>query len=281
MRKAPPVVIIFAMCALVCAGFVLSVVQTILHGPEYIAAYFTKVDHPIKPTFDNYDRLVQEIVRRNRVDYVLARNSKNMDKALKELAELSCDEFGNDSDRLVYWINAYNLLVIKTITDRFPLHSVENVSNEFSSRCFTVGGQAMTVKDIRQLKIQPLLSGTSNGDYTDCRMLMLICGGAMGYPPVCDHAITTESLGRDMGENTYKFIHVRYNAYTDRLTHSLYISPFFQWNESLFEHGFHNPFEFVIYYLNPNEKPDLTDIHFKETYNRKFDWRINDVSTPD
>ncbi len=200
---------------------------------------------------------------------------------MKQMAELSSDEFASDSDKLCYWINAYNLFVIKTIADRFPVKSVETMSNELNSHLYTAGGQPISCKDIRQLKIQPLLGCTQNDDYTDCRMLLLISGGAMGYPAVLDHAVTTDSISRDMGENTFKFIRIRYNVYYDNISRTMFISPFFQWNESLFMRGFGDPFEFVIYYLYPGEKPDQTDIHFKKTYNRKFDWRVNDVSTPD
>ena len=272
---------IFVMCAIVGAGLVLTAIQGILHAPEFIAAYLTRVEHPLKPNFDQYDALLAKIARRNRVDYCAARNSANMDKALKQFAETSCDEFASDSDKLCYWINAYNLFVVKTIADRFPIKSVETISNDLNSHLYTAGGVPISCKDIRQLKIQPLLGGTQNGDCTDARMLLLICGGAMGYPTLLDHAITSESLGRDMGENTFRFIRVRYNVYYDVPSHTMFISPFFQWNQALFMKSFPDPFDFVIYYLYEQEKPDPQDIHFKKNYNKKFDWRVNDVSTPD
>jgi hypothetical protein len=281
MKKPVPVLIVFIGCALVATGFTVSVIHGIMHAPEDLAAYFTKVEHPIKPTYDSYNQFLKEVVKRDRVDYLAARANPNMDKALRALASLSCDEFGGESDRLAYWINAYNLLVIKTVSDHFPTSSIENVSNDLNSHRYTVGGQPITVKDIKQLKIQPLLRGTRKGDYTDCRMLFLIAGGAMGYPVICDHAITSESIAKDMETNTKKFIQVRYNVYFSHEMHTLYISPFFQWNAATLMQAYDDPFQFVIFYMDPNDRPDTSDIHSKQVTNRKFDWRINDIATKD
>ncbi len=66
--KDPNLVMVFVMCAVVGAGIVLAAFQAVLHAPEYICAYFTHVDHPIKPNFDKSDALLAQVCKRNRVD---------------------------------------------------------------------------------------------------------------------------------------------------------------------------------------------------------------------
>src|ERR1700734_1856433 len=124
MRKPPKALFVFLFCLLIGAGCILTVVEGIVNAPVLISAYFTKVEHPIRPHYEKYNAFLQEVVRRNRVDYVLAKRSPNLDKALQEFASESCEEFPGDAERLVYWINAYNLLVIKTVADHFPVKTI-------------------------------------------------------------------------------------------------------------------------------------------------------------
>ena len=182
---------------------------------------------------------------------------------------------------MLYWINAYNLFVVKDISDRFPIASLNDVSNEMSSRRFTVGGIPITVKDIRELKISHFMDGTKKGDTSDARMLFLIAGGAMGYPVLCDHPITDESLSHDMMDNTYKFLHSPTNVRLTKEPYVLLISPFFQWNQNIIQRSSDNPWDFVIDNMPRNDRPDTGDYHLKQNYLTHFDWRINDTAIKD
>ena len=150
-----------------------------------------------------------------------------------------------------------------------------------SSKRFTVGGIPITVKDIRELKIAHFLDGTTKGDTSDARMLFLIAGGAMGYPVLCDHPLTDESLSHDMQDNTYKFLHEQKNVFTSKEPYVLLISPYFQWNQNIIQRSFDNPWDFVITYLPKSERPDIGDYHLKQNYLTRFDWRINDTAIKD
>ena len=281
MNKKSSALVVFFSAFILVVGCLLSIFHYVLHAPEYISAYLTKVEHPIQANYSEYDKFLKEVVKNDRVDYARAKSSKQLDKALDQFAKLSCDEFENDSEKLIYWVNAYNLLVIKTIADHFPIPSVKEVTNDNSSHRYTIGGEPITVRDVLQLRIQPLLHGSKNGDATDARMIMLIAGGAVGYPVICDHAIVSQGLKRDLEDNTYKFIHRPTNVFLGKEPPVLLISPYFQWNEIILEQSFIDPWDFVIYYMDINEKPDTSSFHFRQNYMTKFDWRINDTETKD
>lgn len=281
MKKQDPILFIFISSLILGAGFLMATVHVVMHGPEYLAAFFTRVDHPIHPDYTEYNLLLKDVVKGEKVDYKAAKTNPHLTAALAKLASTSCDEFPTEGDKLLYWINAYNLLVLKTVTDRFPVAGYQAVTNEMSSRRFTVGGKAMTIKDLRQFKIQPKLKGTTNGDTTDCRMVMLLTGGAIGFPSLCDHAITPETLTHDLEDNTYRFLSHKRNFYFDKDTTTILVSPFFQWNGTCFHQSFDEPFDFAIHYSPDRKKIDTTDFHLKRTYNTQFDWRVNDIATED
>jgi hypothetical protein len=281
MNKTPSALVIFFSALLFGAGCLLAITHTIWHAPEYISAYMTRVDHPIRASYPAYAAFLKLVVKRDQVDYALARNSKELDKAVKEFASVSCDEFEYEGDKLLYWINAYNLLVVKDIADKFPVANLNEVSNELSSRRFTVGGIPITVKDIRELKIARFLDGTKKGDTSDARMIFLIAGGAKGYPVLCDHPITDESLSHDMQDNTYKFLSSQINVRLTKEPYVLLISPFFQWNQNIIQRSFDNPWDFVIGYMPKEIRPDTGDYHLKQNYLTRFDWRINDIAIKD
>ena len=111
MNKTPSALVIFFSALLFGAGCLLAIFHGIWHAPEYIGAYMTRVDHPIRASYPAYATLLKMVVKRDRVDYALARNSKELDNAIKEFASLSCDEFETEGDKLrstgsmptIYW----------------------------------------------------------------------------------------------------------------------------------------------------------------------------------
>jgi len=62
----------------------------------------------------------------NLVDYAAVKSDPSYAQALGELAAARPDTLRSESDRFAFWANAYNLLAIKAVVDRYPVASIKD-----------------------------------------------------------------------------------------------------------------------------------------------------------
>ncbi len=95
----------------------------------------------------------------NVVDYSQLRGDPLYAKAIDELAATDPDGLPADSDRFAFWINAYNLLAIKTVVDHYPIASIRDAGSFFSpvwkKPAGVVGGKSYSLDDIEHGILRP------------------------------------------------------------------------------------------------------------------------------
>ena len=62
----------------------------------------------------------------NLVDYAAVKSDPSYAQALGDLAAAQPEALGTASDRFAFWANAYNLLAIKAVVDRYPVASIKD-----------------------------------------------------------------------------------------------------------------------------------------------------------
>lgn len=68
-------------------------------------------------------------IRLNLVDYAGLAGDPSYAVALDELRRADPAALPSDADRFAFWVNAYNLLAIKVIVDRYPIDSIRDGGN--------------------------------------------------------------------------------------------------------------------------------------------------------
>ena len=117
-----------ALLALVLLGA--GCATTLEPGPQGLGASELTADRFTHTVFDG---VLREFVdSEGRVEYArLAEESTALDRYYASLARRSPDShpalFRNDSERLAYWINAYNAAVLKLVLAHYPIASVKDV----------------------------------------------------------------------------------------------------------------------------------------------------------
>lgn len=234
---------------------------------NYLKAPLTRVEYPPSYEFAGYNQLLGKYVHNGLVDYRGLSQSNDLSKSVDELAGISPDHFADNNQKLAFWVNAYNLLILKNVVNHYPLKQRSPLIRDLSLRKFVIGGQTIATDDIRTLKIHPLM------DKNDPRPIFLTCGGALGYPRLLSHAITAEHMSEDMDLSTNEFINRPGNAAFNERTNEFYLSQFFKWNEDLFPQS---PFVYVNDRLPRKDQLDLDDFHVKPRYLGMFDWTLNE-----
>lgn len=261
----------FLPLALLAIGLILITLQLVSNVGGYVKAFFVPVEYPLTYHLAVYDSLLKNCVRGDLVGYKILVNSPDLSLAVEELERINPSRLATPRDRLVFWINAYNLLVLKNIAERYPIKSIRDVDHFMSLRKFVIGGIPYSVEDIQRQEIMPMLKTA------DSEAIFLMCGGAMGYPPLLDHAITTHRLDHDMTMAVYGFVNNPKNVEFDIDTGTFYISRFFNWYRELLVKHVATPFDFVNAHLDPFKKVPVADKRIVKVFTPQFNWWLNDI----
>ncbi len=256
----------FALFIVLGLGCLLIIFNSVMHAGDFIASLFLHVDHPANLTYNKYDLLLKSVVRDDRVDYAALKKSKLLDEAVADLSKTSPDHLQNANEQVCFWINAYNLLVLKAITDVYPIKSVHQNLNAFGTTKFLIGAKPFSLNQIYQNYLTPRLRKKPNAFF-------LVCGGAVGYPPLLDHAITPATLTADSDMAVRKFINNPQNVYYVRGGKIFGVSPLLKLNETILG----DPHMFVVQFLPTNQIADATDPMALKTVSRDFNWWLNDT----
>ena len=101
----------------------------------------------------------------------------------------------NDADNYqAFWINAYNLSVIKGIIDNYPTKSPLDNKGFFDKTTYRLGGKKITLNDIEHKLLR--------GNFKDARFHFVLICGAVGCPPLIDKAYLPETLDLQMEKQT-------------------------------------------------------------------------------
>lgn len=145
--------------------------------------------------FNKTDTFLKKHVSQNKVNYdAIKSNPNELDELVKLVAtfELSKDENTNKA----FLINAYNVLVIKGITTKFPVKSPLDIAGFFDKITYTIAGKKMTLNDLENKMLR--------AKYNDARLHFVLVCGAVGCPPLMSEAYFPKSLDAKLDQQTTK-----------------------------------------------------------------------------
>ena len=99
-----------------------------------------------------------EGIRANLVNYAAVATDPNYAQALNELENASPGALATKEEAFAFWVNAYNLLAIKTIVDRYPIASIREAGTLFSpiwkKEVGTIGGKPYSLDAVEHGKLR-------------------------------------------------------------------------------------------------------------------------------
>ncbi|MBT8188422.1 MAG: DUF547 domain-containing protein [Croceitalea sp.] len=185
-------------------------------------------------------------------------------KALNELLAVGQDiSVSQDKERefQAFWINAYNLLVIKGVVDAYPISSPLDQAGFFDKALRNFGGKQLTINDIENKLLRANYPDEARFHF------VLVCAG-LGCPPIINQAYLPKSIDDQMQKQTEvalnnpNFVRVQENK--------VLLSQIFEWYKNDFLRNNSNLIEFVNQF---REEP--FDLGLEVSY-YKYDWSLND-----
>lgn len=211
-------------------------------------AFFTKADAFFKANVNN-----------GRVDYKAIKANPAQLNEILDLAKGITVDKADVKNYQAFWINGYNLHVIKGIVDNYPVKSPLDIKGFFDGTKREIGGKKITLNDIENKLLRGNFSKEARFHF------VLVCAG-LGCPPIINAAYTPAKLERqlqtqtELALNRADFVRVKGKK--------VLLSQIFEWYKGDFTQ---NGSE--IDYINQFRKEKL-DAKSKVGY-YTYDWQLN------
>jgi Protein of unknown function, DUF547 len=171
-----------------------------------------------------FDSLLAKYVNdRGWVDYPgLARDRASLDAYLKQLATADPASFGNDSDRLAFWINAYNATTLAKALDQVygKVKGVKDVSGFFTSAPQRIAGEQLTLDQIE----------TRARHFADPRVHFAVVCASTSCPKLQPFAFTGAQLNDQLDRAAHEFLaDPSRGLRLDQEHKKVYLSSIFKW----------------------------------------------------
>ncbi len=207
------------------------------------------------------DAFFKAHVTNGRVNY---KAIKSNPEALNELVALAKDVRVSKSDAANYqafWINAYNISVIKGIVSKYPTKSPLDIKGFFDKKTYSLGGKETTLNDLENKLLRAVFPKEARFHF------VLVCAG-LGCPPIINEAYKPATLEKQLQRqaslalNNPNFIKVKGKK--------VQLSQIFEWYKGDF-----TQFGSEVKYINKFRKEPI-DEGAKVSY-YPYDWSLNEA----
>jgi hypothetical protein len=272
-------------------GFFLRAQRSLRFAIVLTAAWFVTAT-PAAQDRKTLDLILDTYVRDGFVYYrALKIDRSKLDSYVAQLGSVAPDKLSRD-ERLAFWLNAYNALVLRTVIDHYPIQarskeyppkSIRQIPGAFERLAHRVGGSSLTLDQIEQ-NILP--------DFHDPRVYLAVGRGAVGGGRLRSEAFSPERLEAQLTEVANECATRPECVHIDRENNKVSVSAIFSWREKDFTGAYaatapstfsnRSPIErAVIGLVGPRlltiEKDFLEKNTFQLAY-APFDWTLNDLT---
>lgn len=224
--------------------------------------------HAEEPDWSDYQAVLSHVkpgskngVKLMLVDYPAIKANGSLDKACQALAAFDPNRLSNRGERLAFYINAYNILALKTVADHWPVDSIKEVGSLFKPvwdrPAGQVGGKTVSLGEVEHKILRPL---------GDPRIHLAIVCASVSCPDLRNEPYTAARLPSQLDEQSQRFLGNAGKGLSvgqDRIE----VSKIFDWFEEDFAAG-GGVAAFIKHY-----KPELPDLKINATID--YDWSIN------
>jgi hypothetical protein len=240
----------------------------------------------------SFDEVLDIYVRDGEVYYrALKIERAKLDGFVGSLATAAENRMGRE-ERIAFWMNAYNALVLETVIDHYPIakrsndypaKSIRQIPGAFERLPHRVAGRSVTLDQIEQSILVP---------FNDPRIFLGLGRGALGSGRLRSEAFTPQKLENQLAEAALECATRARCLAVDREADTIGVSSVFSWREKEFVAKYadaappafasRSPIErAVIALLQPKlltiEREVLSKNTFRLAY-IPFDWTLNDLT---
>ena len=227
--------------------------------------------------FSDWDSLIKKYVKPKRVDGILInavdyknlKNDPDFNSLISRLDSAQLVSLKSREEKLVFWINTYNILAAKMVTDHYPIKSIKDAGSIFSrvwkKNAGHVAGKERTLNEIEHEILRKM---------DEPRVHVAIVCASVSCPDLRLEAFNVNSLNEQLDDQMKVFLKSSEKGMKiDNEKNRVYLSSIFKWFEDDFESR-GGVLKFIANYVAPDVAKKLTRSRMK-IYYLEYNWGIN------
>ena len=168
-----------------------------------------------------------------RVDYGALRKNPDWDRLVRSLAASDPARLESRTEKLAFWINAYNVLAIEIVRQNHPVDSIRSIGSLFSPvwkrPAGSIGSRPYSLDEIEHRILRPM---------GEPRVHAAIVCASNSCPPLRREPYRADRLEAQLEDNVRRWLaDPRKGARIDRASKTLWLSPILDWFEEDFRQG--------------------------------------------
>lgn len=174
--------------------------------------------------YANYALILANVVKGRQVDYAALKASQlELEKVVAAFGALDSDTLAamGDAGKIAFYINAYNAITLLSITERYPLKSIKDISGVWNKRKWTVAGQKLTLDDIEHKRLRK--------NFSEPRIHFAVNCASIGCPPLAPVPYLPETLMSQLDSSCQAYFSDSALTYLDGGSGKLHTSKIFDW----------------------------------------------------
>ncbi|WP_397364647.1 DUF547 domain-containing protein [Olleya sp. R77988] len=211
--------------------------------------------------FTQTDTFLKTYVSEGKVDYkAVKKNTESLDAILKLANDVTVDKTDANNYQ-AFWINAYNLSVIKGIIDNYPITSPLDKAGFFDKTTYSLAGQKVTLNTIENDLLR--------ANFKDARFHFVLVCGALGCPPLIANVYLPATLEAQLEAQTKLALNGNYFIKVNDKKKKVEGSEIMKWYKEDFVQNGMTEIQFINKYRT-NKIPE----NYKLTY-FTYNWKLN------
>ncbi|MEM6429153.1 MAG: DUF547 domain-containing protein [Deinococcota bacterium] len=189
-----------------------------------------------------------------------------------DLAEFDPSTLASEDEQLAFWINAYNILAIEEVLERYPVDTIRPSILRIPERSFfteqehVVNGENYSLDEIENEVIRR--------DFNEPRIHFAINCASESCPALRAEAYTAEKLETQLQEQAIAFINNPARNQFDATTNTAHLSRIFDWFEEDFEIDGGGVADYLLPFVEGDAAAVLTSDDLTIRHLR-YDWSLN------
>lgn len=205
--------------------------------------------------------LIQE-VSAGKLDYTKLKESPDeLSDIIVAIAEYDISDKDKEH-KTAFYLNAYNLTVIKQIADNYPISTPFDVEGFFKVNKFNIAGEMLTLDGIEFDKLMNI--------YHDSRIHFALGCGAMSCPFLYDNAFTPAHVEEQLEFRSQLIIDRPDYVTVDKKKKAVTLNKIFDWYGDQFSYNAGSLINFINKYRFYKVPVDY-EVRYYE-----YDWKLND-----
>jgi len=197
------------------------------------------------------------------VDYQTIKTNGSLDKAYQELSAFRLERLSGREEKLAFYINAYNILALKMVTDHWPTESIKDAGSFFKpvwdKPAGVLAGNTVTLGEVEHKILRPM---------GEPRIHLAIVCASVSCPDLRNEPYIAARLDEQLDDQARRFLNNQGKGLKIK-GNVIRVSRIFDWFEE----------DFAVYggvsAFIKRYKADLPVLKIKA--NIPYDWDVNSV----